>query len=83
LRGGSFAGVFDHCALRQGDPLPGPGTLYLTSPGLGEAAELYPLLEGSPLIDAGRYDPVLSPVTDRVGHVRDSQPDIGVYEYVR
>lgn len=83
LRGGAFATVFDHCALRQKAPLPGPGNLYPDSPGLGQAEELYPLLAGSPLIDAGRYDPVLSPAIDRVGHARDGQPDIGVYEYVR
>lgn len=84
LRGGTpVQYTFDHCAARQKNPLPGPGNLYPSSPGLGSAQDAYPLLEESPLINAGRYDPTWSPLFDRVGRRRDSQPDIGVYEYVR
>jgi len=84
LRGGPpLQYVFDHCAARQRDPLPGAGNLYPSLPGLGAAQDAYPLIEGSPLINAGRYDPTWSPPVDRLGRTRDNQPDIGVYEYVR
>jgi len=84
LRGGPpLQYVFDHCAARQKDPLPGADNLYPSSPGLGAAQDAYPLTEGSPLINAGRYDPTWSPLVDRLGRPRDTQPDIGVYEYVR
>ncbi len=83
FRGANPQWVFDHCALRQKDPLPGSGNLYLSDLRLGSAAEAYPLREESPLIDAGRYDPVYSPRTDLLGRWRDTQPDIGVYEYIR
>jgi hypothetical protein len=76
--------TFDHCALRQEDHQPsGPSNLYLSNPGLGSDKEAYPLLQSSPLIDKGRYDPVYSPAVDRLGKPRDAQPDIGCYEYLR
>lgn len=75
--------AFDHCALRQKEPLPGSSNLYPSSPEVGPAQEGYPLLSESPLIDAGRYEPTLSPPIDRLGRMRDAQPDIGAYEYLR
>lgn len=84
LRGGPpLQYTFDHCAVRQKQPLPGGGNLYPPSVGLGLAQDAYPLLEGSPLIDAGRYDPVWSPTTDRLGYPRNALPDMGVYEFAR
>ena len=83
LRGSPVQWYFDHCALRQKDPLPGTGVLYGASFGLGPAEEAYPLREGSPLQDAGRYDAQFSPPYDRLGRPRDAQPDIGVYEQLR
>lgn len=80
LRGNPIQWYFDHCALRQKDPLPGAGVLYGASFGLGPAEEAYPLQEGSPLIDAGRYDAQFSPPYDRLGRPRIPPPDIGVYE---
>lgn len=83
FRGGGVQWSFENCALRQREPLPGSANLYPASLGMGGAEEKYPLLEGSLLIDAGRYDPVLSPERDLRGRRRDAQPDIGVYEYLR
>ncbi|MEN3040018.1 MAG: choice-of-anchor Q domain-containing protein [Bacteroidia bacterium] len=83
LRGSNPQQVYDHCALRQRESLPGSGNIYPSALGLGAAADRYPLLENSPLINAGRYDALWSPSKDLRGRNRDAQPDIGVYEYVR
>ncbi|MCS7153689.1 MAG: hypothetical protein N2253_02625 [Bacteroidia bacterium] len=83
LRGTGPQQVYEYCALRQKEPLPGSGNLYPLSLGLKGAADKYELTETSPLIDAGRFDPLWSPATDILGRQRDSRPDIGVYEYLR
>ncbi len=83
LRGSASQVVFDHCALRQEENRPGGTNLFPADPKLGPASEGYPILEGSPLIDAGKVVPGLTPTTDRLGKLRDAQIDIGCYEYVR
>ena len=83
LRGGAPEVTFDHCAMRQRENRPAGTNFFPSEPGLGPASEAYPLLEGSPLIDAGRYEMGVTPPVDRLGRPRDNQPDIGCYEYLR
>ncbi len=83
LRGPAPEVTFDHCALRQEENRPAGTNIFPSNPGLGPASEDYPLLEGSPLIDAGAYQAGVTPVIDRLGRPRDNQPDIGCYEYLR
>ncbi len=83
LRGSASQVAFDHCALRQEENRPDGMNLFPADPKLGPASEGYPILEGSPLIDAGKVVPGLTPTTDRLGKLRDAQIDIGCYEYVR
>ncbi len=83
LRGAMPEVEFDHCALRQEENRPGGINFFPADPQLGPASEAYPLREGSPLINAGRYEVGVTPPTDRVGRPRDNEPDIGCYEYLR
>ncbi|MDW8415956.1 MAG: hypothetical protein RML92_00195 [Bacteroidia bacterium] len=83
LRSANPQQIYDHCALRQKETLPGSGNIYPEKLGLGEAAKRYPIQANSPLIDAGRYDAAWSPTRDLAGRLRDQHPDIGVYEYIR
>ncbi len=83
LRGAQPVRRLEGCALRQREPLSGQNIVYLTDFGLGPAEEQYPLRPESPLINAGTPLPGLIPPTDRLGHPRDTQPDIGCYEYLR
>ncbi|MCX8112143.1 MAG: hypothetical protein N3E49_02940 [Bacteroidia bacterium] len=83
IRGTSAQLTYDHCALRQREAVQGSGNLYPIELGLGSAADKYPLLQGSSLIDAGRFDSQWSPSKDLKGQPRDNQPDIGAYEYIR
>ena len=83
LRGPAPEVQFDHCALRQAENRPSGTNFFPADPKLGPASEAYPLLEGSPLIDAGREEIGITPRRDRLGRLRDNQPDIGCYEYVR
>ncbi len=83
LRGPLPEVTFDRCALRQEENRPTGPNIFPSNPGLGPASENYPLLEGSPLIDAGVYQAGVTPPTDRLGRPRDNQPDIGCYEYLR
>jgi hypothetical protein len=83
LRSSASQVAFDHCVLRQEENRPGGTNFFPADPKLGPASEAYPLLEGSPLIDAGKVVPGLTPLRDRMGRPRDAQIDIGCYEYVR
>ncbi|MCS7162773.1 MAG: hypothetical protein NZ958_05550 [Bacteroidia bacterium] len=74
---------WEFCAFQQKNPLPGPGHLYPRSLEVGPAAEFYPLRAESPLIDRGKNQPGLIPAVDLLGRPRDTQPDIGAYEYLR